>query len=370
VVGEGYTKYYYCRSCPSGKVNHEPSMNDCVTNPVIIPPSTPSCAAVQYPTYSTNCVCDKAQYRRWSPSWSPNKWVCEGCPGGKFQPYVSNTEECMTCVRGKFSMWGATECTDCAAGKISSLEGAQLCSTLCLPGTYAQGTGNFQCEACARGKYTEYQIGTVVPASGASECFTNQQFCRNNNYCNNDAVVNSACTCCSGQFMIVSNGIRRCEMCPGGKYMDANSHQETACKTCVAGKYPTALSFTDTASAQVPVDFGLQGHGSIECVGAVAATKCKKCPVGTYKSKTGYYLCETCLPGHFMASTGASECDKCVPGSYSNSFVSDGSRCQKCSPGSSSIEGAASCYMCEEGKAASVAGSLCIECGAGKYALP
>jgi hypothetical protein len=369
-IYSGGPDFWICQACPAGKVNYEPSEYECQPPP-IIPPYTPACVAISEPWLGKDCECGPGTYRSWyagsqSLGHSDRKWNCEMCTPGKFQPSHSMATSCLTCPRGKKSGYFRSECDDCAQGKTSD-SGAELCYA-CTSGKYAKGTGNVVCEACARGKYTEYQIGTVVLASGASECFTNQQFCRNNNYCNNDAVVNRICTCCSGQFMTTLNGIRRCEKCPHGKYMDTDSHTEANCKTCKKGSYPTALPFTDTASAQIPVDFGLADHGSIECVAALGAMGCNRCPVGTYKGDTDNYLCEDCLPGHYMNSTGASACYPCVRGTYSDRIHSDRSKCLQCLPGSSSIEGASRCDLCPEGKAASVAGSLCTECGKGSYA--
>jgi len=153
---------------------------------------------------------------------------------------------------------------------------------------------NSDCVQCAQGKYTEFQISTVAPVSGALECFTNQQFCRDHHYCNNNAVVNSICTCCSGQFMTTVDGTRRCEKCPNGKYMNMESHTKEQCRTCVTGSYPTTLELTATADAKVPINLGLEGHGAIECVGALAEIGCNRCPAGLYKKQSGYGLCEEC----------------------------------------------------------------------------
>lgn len=362
-INLGNVEYWACQACPVGKVNNNPSKDVCQPER-IISQYTPLCLYESSFRLDKDCICYPGEYRVWNSGSA--KWICDMCTPGKYQPSYSTTTSCSICARGKKSGYFRSECDDCVPGKTSE-SGAELCYS-CAPGKYAKDSASVTCEACARGKYTEYQIGIVVPASGASECFTSQQFCRNNNYCNNDAVDNSICTCCSGQFMTTSNGIRMCEKCPYGKYMDTDSHTEENCSTCKRGSYATELPFTDKESARVPVDFGLAGHGSIECVGALATIGCNQCPVGTYKSKTGSYLCEDCLPGHYMASTGASACDPCVPGTYSNLMHSNRSKCKKCLPGSSSVAGAVECILCPEGKAASVAGSLCTECGKGSYA--
>jgi hypothetical protein len=315
--------------------------------------------------------------------------VCAKCAAGKVAK--SDKSGCDNCAKGKYtgdSGWyncidchagtaaaneGTTECTKCGAGKYANegvnKRGSVLCK-LCGTNTYARepGTtelGNQFCTTCEAGKYT--QCAGCSPLEGASECLTHQEFCvRDTNYCGVSS-TNPQCHCCSGQFLQVDNGVRKCLSCPDAQYMDENAHTSDACKTCVEGRYPTTLPGADWPSAVVQVGLGLPNHGAIECVGTLAAVNCSFCSEGKYKQQGGFGTCTECARGRYSDS-GFSVCADCLPGKYAN--VTGAALCIDCAVGKyKEVGGFGVCIDCARGHySANTSASACTDCSAGNYA--
>ena len=367
---------WICYACDAGK--HQPALSSgsCV-----------DCPAGKYSgSGATSCqICDPGMYSY--EGWSSckkclsgtvaksDKSGCDNCGKGKYareEGWVS----CLSCDAGYASKETVNiVCTKCGAGKYANAGVNTLGSTLCeLCGTNTYNTepgqtntGNMLCKTCDRGKYT--QCAACGPLSGASTCRTHQEFCvLDAKYCGVSS-TNPQCHCCSGQFLQVDNGVRKCLSCPVTRYMDENAHTSDACKTCVEGRYPTTLPGADWPSAVVQVGLGLPDHGAIECVGTLAAVSCSGCSAGKYKGSAGSGLCTGCPVGQFSVKIGVSTCDNCQPGKYSD--VTGVTECTNCAAGKSSLQKSSDiddCIFCTEGKYSPVPGSLCSTCGKGRYA--
>lgn len=339
---------WICRACDAGK--HQPALSK---------GSCGNCPAGKYSgSGSASCqICDPGMYS--NEGWSS----CAKCAAGK----VANSDKsgCSACGEGTYSGgegWvscakcdpgyasvnnanGNSQCTKCGAGKYANQGVNKLGSTLCeLCGTntYAlepgpTDPGNQNCRTCDVVKYT--QCAGCSPLEGASKCLTHQEFCiLDIKYCGVSS-TNPQCHCCSGQFLEVGNGVRKCLSCPVTRYMDENAHTKDACKTCVEGRYPTSMPGADWPSAVVQVGLGLPNHGAIECVGTLAAVSCSGCSVGKYKGNAGSGLCTDCPENSTTLETG-STANACVCNAGYAPMVEQGSgmsqmplKCSACTSG-------------------------------------
>ena len=185
--------------------------------------------------------------------------TCNSCAGGSFSAAGGL---CQECGAGKFSRRGSTNCSSCAAGRVSKTSGSSTCEP-CRAGTYE--SDNQFCNACPRGQIS------VAGSAACSPCDAGR-FAK-------DGVVCEACP--DGTISI--NGSSECHSCPSGTYSDPGSN---SCSECPAGTI-----------SKVP--------GSIACQPCAAGTyaqqasaNCNLCPRGTI-SKEGSAACSPCEAGRF-----------------------------------------------------------------------
>jgi hypothetical protein len=301
--------------------------------------------------------------------------ACEKCPAGTFLEdegtdalLHDHLDDCSSCVAGKANgIDGANECMDCTGGKYSSF-GAVECSgtphgytsdngvlSPCPPSTYNEGIIN-ECDSCVAGYFCPGGSGKIpcgtaglyapsgatmfstaapgyytTPLDSDHNVRTGQAVCEpgfacvggERNLCDSDQFQpqSGQTKCYSCQFC--GSGTRTvspcsvlkdrvCEDCHAGKWGDGVS-----CHDCELGKFSsTKAAFCATAPA---------GHRSID-----ANTAVEKCPADTF-SMGAADTCATCPETGFSAA-GSSTCDSCGPGKFK--LVDGGiTTCESCAAG-------------------------------------
>jgi hypothetical protein len=188
-------------------------------------------------------------------------------------------------LSGFTAAWSAwSECTDCTAGKFSSV-GASTCLD-CTAGKFSDSVGASTCSYCAAGKFS-----AVAGASVADTC----------------------ANCDLGKYS--EAGADVCAGCASGKYSD--NAGASFCTSCAAGTYSYS-------------------------VGASAASTCSECAAGKFSAVAGARVADTCTScdaGKFSAVAGASTCSECAAGKFSGNAAS---ACASCTPGTAGVKAVAS----------------------------
>ena len=151
--------------------------------------------------------------------------ACTNCEAGRASTLPGATS-CIDCGAGSMSSAGSSACTDCEAGRVAALAGLSEC-THCSSGSISVRTGSSECAKCPPGK--------AQGATGQTECVK----------------------CIPGTFSATA-GTSTCSDCPGNDYSSSGS---SVCDLCLRGFYRHgAPTSTPTPSPSV---------------------LCKKCPDGT-----------------------------------------------------------------------------------------
>ena len=311
---------------------------------------------------------------------------CEACTAGKFRRSAFSSNECTSCVAGKYANVSATTCTSCPAGK------------------YQGATGFSSCQACGANATSLSTRGISVLAGSADAsacyCFAGHfgdptQGCEACPVANSSSLAGStnvsACYCNPGYF---GNGITSCKSCETGKYkLQGNLVSSTSitcsgscpCKTSVGQALGT---FSDgpgntvanskckwliAATADIAVrfpffdlqnDYGdfdfviINQCESADCVSPEEIAKLSRAGVSDstiYISSTGFLqVILSTAPGAPWTTPGfvadwsvgeMAECAACTPGTYADASAS--SACESC-PASTFQEmpGSSSCNVC------------------------
>jgi len=298
---------------------------------------------------------------------------CKACAAGYFGASVGGTTGCSECIVGKFSVVGATTCTNCKLGYSThqSAVGMKNPCRCCAGGYFGSSQiGINGCNICDRGKYSErgnwkkcikcplgrYTVGYGTPGSDDSVC----TICRSEHelttvegvsvctrcLVGKHARAGEVCTGCgrgryivltyqsSCHFTLVCDAVRTCPHCPVGKY---GPHPcATTCKECEAGKHMDRIG---------------------------AQNGCERCPAGTF-SAVGAARCTQC-PAGYASTSNASICSICEAGTYAPTKAS--LICTSCPAGTFSAEGAHACMNCFAGRYSSASASECLLCPAGQF---
>lgn len=254
----------------------------------------------------TNCSCIAG---RWGPTGGP----CVKCPVGKYNLQPG----CVAC-----SDTVDTDCSKCAEGTASNVEGRDSVCDPCPNGTYSGPSGATECLPCPMGTYSHGRAKT--------------------------------CTKCPLGWW-AAQGATQCTPCPRDTYLDQEGKgSEEDCLPCPLGTISSVLGNSDPAcSACPPGTYQLDGQ-------------CKECPVGTY-SRSASVLCKECVAGTY-SEAGATTCEDCDVGAYSG--VNASSECQYCAPGSyTEYPGSSVCTLCAVGYYVEYQGAdSCAMCKRGEFA--
>jgi hypothetical protein len=196
------------------------------------------------------------------------------CPAGTHRSEFSESlAHCDSCIPGKFSAAGATDCTDCAKGKLT-IKGSDFKECLpCPKGTYQDMTGSTECLKCAAGFYG---AGGSTTSSCKSKGAVVVKF--------RPLKLYNTISC----FLAGIVGTGRCA--PGYWGRLPGQTAKTCEGMCNAGRHARIGDYGDT---------------SAHCVG--------ECEKGKF-SEAGAEECSFCQPGRFIAQTKAIGCKLCPNG--------------------------------------------------------
>ena len=232
------------------------------------------------------------------------------CKSGSF--FDNETDKCTQCAAGKFtSIDGAEVCAECGKGEYSNISGADSC-TKCAAGTYADKLGSIassDCTACVPGKYSD--------------------------------VAGAPCSDCPMGKYSATSGSTSCTPFGIGKYLDTTGGSSAAsCISCPIGKYSNILT---------------------------GASSCTDCDRGFYSDIPGASSCTQCPAGKYSTGLGSSSCTDCPAGKYSTTLgASSASTCLSCPANTYSLTIGASnvstCIACPTGTTSPVGSTLATQC--------
>lgn len=263
-------------------------------------------------TFSTPLAWDRMNCSCVPGWWGPQGGPCRACSAGKYNLLPG----CTACDAET-----DTDCTKCAVGTASSVEGRNTTCDPCKAGTASSLDGR-TCDACPNGTFSLARAGNCS-------------------------------TCALGWW--AAAGSSTCTACPRDTYLDVGGKGGVeACQPCPLGTVSSKLGNSDPqCSACPPGTFQLNGE-------------CTSCPAGTY-SRTGSVACRPCLAGTY-SEANSTVCADCAVGSYNDRNSSAG--CQKCGVGTfAELKGATVCLACPVGTISAVNGSsACSDCNKGRFA--
>jgi hypothetical protein len=226
----------------------------------------------------------------------PAPWTCadhECDPTMANRPTTANisalhltvTEAHAACCDVSCVVWSATEA--CVEGTVlitrfaeTTVVGADpqasCCTGPCLPGTWNDGGW---CEPCA--------AGTVSTTDGAADCNP----CTAGTYSAEGSV--ECLTCAIGRIDHDGSAATPCIPCAAGRFSDTGSDTVSCTGRCAPGSYAA-----EGAPACVPCDAGQYDHD------ADASTPCRLCVAGKFSGEAMATACTACAPG--LASVGGS----------------------------------------------------------------
>ena len=232
-------------------------------------------------------------------------------------PFYFDTYTCpIVCTAGAYAVPGATSCTNCTAGKYSTVTGATSASVCmnCLAGAYSGVSGASACTNCSAGAYSG-----VTGASSSSACVK----------------------CPAGAFSGAAGAtsVNTCVLCPAGTYSSTvGASSSAACTNCIAGTY-SGVSGASSSAACTPCPAG--AYSSV--AGATNASTCVQCPAGAYSSTAGASACVLCPTSSFSTpgSTSITNC-ACNAGFYG----ANGGTCTACTATFTSLPGSLTAAGC------------------------
>ena len=194
---QAHTGISYCTSCSSGKYAAFGGARECAVGL-----SGGECAAGRYgvvgasSSAETSCSnCTSGRYQDVA-----GLGACKVCGAGFYTslPGQSQCEKAAGCSKGRYgvsdAVSGATECTDCAAGRYQGMEGGASCLA-CEPGRYASSVAQSSCvlvRSCVAGE--QGPAGAVSASEAVCEA------------------------CGAGMFSALA-GSTSCTACPSGEWV-------------------------------------------------------------------------------------------------------------------------------------------------------
>ena len=275
-----------------------------------------------------------------------------GCPVGTHGPAPALTEaaQCLACAAGTVSTSeGAVACTPCPAG-FSCPDDSSTVG--CPSGTYSYPSET-ACSDCPAGFYCPFAaavpracLAGYYSADGATVCTV----CPAGSAC---AMAGAAPVACTGPTEVSSEGATACTPCPAGFSCADNLLSNSLLNPCAAGTYSLA---GEPSCADCQAGFACSP-------GAVSA-----CPAGTFSNGThvvgGQVPCIPCPAGYMCLDTTQETLTPCVNGTFSAGGQgsctvcpagyacpnTDASSIEPCAAGSTySVGGQTACLPCQPG---------------------
>jgi hypothetical protein len=210
------------------------------------------------------------------------------CPAGSCRnPATSLCEK---------SLPGFANCTICAAGFYSnSYYGASNCST-CPDGAITSQAGQSTCSKCAAGKYSLNRSLCIDCPSGrwSREASSTCPICAAWYY----PAANGTCLACPAGYVSTA-GDTSCAVCVPGRFLDGNRN----CSVCSLGRFTSVQNQTSCSDC---------GYGMYNPVGITASTNdCVECSPGTYSEITYSSICKQCAQGYWTNRSRSAICSVC-----------------------------------------------------------
>merc|ERR1711871_1167220 len=231
---------------------------------------------------------------------------------------------CSACPEGKFSSYGAAECTeDCPPG--SALSDGKC--TICEVGKFSPVANSKECTACAEGKFSgaPYDKYMSDPTYGPGTNFQQSLNVSGATRCGNCYHVNPA----SGfgfngyRQVTISKGVANCTLCPAGKFLfngfpagkqnGRQAYMDKAVFSWISGTSSTLGAFRPLKVWRDSF-FNEASDPSM-----FPAAKCVQCPPGSFSNTTTMLSGQTspqCFmcPGNSVPNRAQDGCKQCPPG--------------------------------------------------------
>ena len=199
--------------------------------------------------------------------------LCLSCPSGKSSPVASNTTDDCVCFAGYYRLSGKLDCVPC------------------VPGTFKEDIGDFNCTMCDNGKYSN-----LVGSTQGSNC-TSCDFGATTITAGSTLAVN--CTCDKGYTGAIYG--QNCTECPLDTYKA--TFGTAGCSDC--------RNFSSSPPAS-------PSAASCECLFGfrdLNGTCTFQCPNGFYTSESGD-SCDICPPNTFQPVFAARNVTWCLTCGY------------------------------------------------------
>ncbi len=213
---------------------------------------------------------------------------CTACYPGSYSESRSNSE-CPLCKIGEYSSaFGSTSCTKCHAGEYLTLTGAndsQLCIA-CDAGTFSM-SGAGECVECGYGTFSSTRSSACIACSAGTFSTVSR------------AIDNTSCVICkAGTFS--EQGAAICSSCEPGKYTSADGNiSPDDCRSCEAGTFSTMAGATNSATCAEC------GAGSYSRSGSPSCSVCKSGKYSAAGRAESSMTCIQCILGSISAPGSA-----------------------------------------------------------------
>ena len=272
-------------------------------------------------------------------------WSCQPCPAGSTTFSYYDSVCTAVCNPGQY-INGST-CASCpispGASAMTSPGGlssqAQCTISSCLPGFYKSGNN---CVEAPIGYYSPGGTSALLACPGDSTSpirSSSISQCAVSSCPSGKFISNGQCSSCGAGTYSAGGTATVCRSCAAGQYSAAGA---ASCSTCAAGQYsPAGAAFCTTCT---------------NTIGASAMTS----PAGS--TSQSQCTASACSSGYSL-NNGVCKSSSCMPGYYLY-----GTTCTACGAGTSSAGGTAtSCTSCGVGTYSTGTASNCTACSSNQY---
>ena len=332
--------------------------------------------------------CTQCNIGKYSGSASAtSESACLECSQGTTTLFKGSTQKSLCdCVRGTFGGGGEVACYPCEAGSYKELPGPGNC-TLCAIGKQSALEGQISettCQECPQHSNT-----TGPKSASLAQCLCDYGY-------TGDEMIGMRCAACPIGTYKADTGTSDCLPCRPGTYQDEIA--SSTCDLCVAGTYRTKYgsnSSQDCTSCPESTQSHAGSSSRVSCVCNAGYSGpdgglCAACPKSYFKAQNGSAACQECYPGTWDNRMASTACVLCTVGTYSTAFgaisnttctdcpvntISDPASGSVldcvCSPGYTGFDGGTSynCTPCDAGYEKQRRGNgTCSPCALGTYA--
>merc|ERR1711871_645519 len=195
---------------------------------------------------------------------------------------------CTACPEGKFSPYGAAECTeDCPPG--SALSDGKC--TMCEVGKFSAEANSKECTACAEGKFSGAPYkGQMTDTNGPGRYFQQSLNVSGATRCGNcyhePAAANNGWN--GFRQVVTSDGVTNCSLCPAGKFLFyGNADGQTKGGRTIRDARSNVVFAGKLYGDNFPVRMWRDAKvNEASDPSLFPAAKCMTCPPGTFSNMT------------------------------------------------------------------------------------